>query len=274
MFDNCMALTSGKQAEEDSWTKTLPLVSSLTKRQIGQLWVNHTGHNTERSYGTKTREWRMDTTIHLTAIERSDADISFAWEFRKARERTPQNRADFVDVTIALVDDKWVGSGGATRRKGKPSDQEAGLLRVLAELIKGPTMVMHRGCMAIHSDSWRDACLQRGLVPNAHFQNLSVSAGPEKPHRMRRRTGVGNLGAKWEYTPRLCCAPLKNLVNFCCATPFCNKPATNRADFVALCCRPVAGLLRRCCACCGPLRNKRNNPLGVGAVARGFSFGP
>ena len=168
MFDNCMALTSGKQAEEDSWTKTLPLVSSLTKRQIGQLWVNHTGHNTERSYGTKTREWRMDTTIHLTAIERSDADISFAWEFRKARERTPQNRADFVDVTIALVDDKWVGSGGATRRKGKPSDQEAGLLRVLAELIKGPTMVMHRGCMAIHSDSWRDACLQRGLVPNAH----------------------------------------------------------------------------------------------------------
>ena len=167
-FDNCMALTSGKQAEEDSWTKTLPLVSSLTKRHIGQLWINHTGHNTDRSYGTKTRDWRMDTTIHLNAVERADTDISFNWEFRKARERTPQNRADFVDVAIALVDDQWVGSGGAVRRRGKPSDQEASLLRVLDELIKGSTTVRHRGCTAVHSDRWRDACLQRGLVPNAH----------------------------------------------------------------------------------------------------------
>jgi hypothetical protein len=166
-FDNCMALTSGKQAEEDSWTKTLPLVSSLTKRHIGQLWINHTGHNTDRSYGTKTRDWRMDTTVHLNRVERADTDISFSWEFRKARERTPQNRADFIDVTIALVDDMWIGSGSATRRRGKPSAQENSLLRVLNELLKGPSMVMHyRGHMAIHSDPWQAECLRQGLVKN------------------------------------------------------------------------------------------------------------
>jgi hypothetical protein len=166
MFDNCMALTSGKQAEEDSWTKALPLVSSLTKRQIGQLWINHTGHNTERSYGTKTREWRMDTTIHLTAMERSDADISFNWEFRKARERTPQNRADFTDAAIALVDDKWVGSGGAAQRRGKPSGQEIGVLQVFDQLIKSPAMVMHQGQMCVHNDPWQAACLRQGLLKN------------------------------------------------------------------------------------------------------------
>jgi hypothetical protein len=108
----------------------------------------------------------MDTTVHLTAVERADADISFNWEFRKARERTPQNRTDFVDVGIALVDDNWVGSGGPARHKGKPSAQEASLLRVLTELLRSPNMVVHQGHMAIHSDPWQEECLRQGLVKN------------------------------------------------------------------------------------------------------------
>ena len=165
IFDNVMALTIGDQKDEESWSKVLPLVSELTRRQIGQVWINHTGHDPSRSYGSKTKEWRMDTTIHLTAVERNDTDVSFQLGFRKARERTPETRADFDDVNIALVDDKWWGSGAVLRQRKKPSDAEASVLRVFDELIKGPTMFMHiSGRMAIHAEQWSAECLRQGVV--------------------------------------------------------------------------------------------------------------
>jgi RecA-family ATPase len=104
-FDNIMALIQGDQKDELGWTAVLPLINRLTKRGIGQLWIHHTGHDASRGYGTKTREWRMDTVVHLMEVERTDTDICFQFEFRKARERTPESRTDFQDVTIALVED-------------------------------------------------------------------------------------------------------------------------------------------------------------------------
>ncbi len=92
----------------DTWRETLPWIRSLTKRGIGQMWVHHTGHDATRSYGTKTREWQMDTVIHMEKVERLDTDVSFKITFRKARERTPETRSDFEDVNIALVKDAWV----------------------------------------------------------------------------------------------------------------------------------------------------------------------
>jgi hypothetical protein len=168
-FDNCMALLAGDHKDEIGWTQALPLVSSLTKRRIGQLWIHHTGHDASRSYGTKTREWRMDTTIHLTKEEHDDVDISFKLEFRKARERRPDNRADFETVTVALVDDKWETTGRVIREKGKPSDAEVGLLRVFDQLIRSPTMFMHKEHMAVHSEQWRSECLRQGVVKTKNF---------------------------------------------------------------------------------------------------------
>jgi hypothetical protein len=43
----------------------------------------------------------------LEAAKRPDTDVSFKPTFKKARERTPQNRADFEPRTIALVQDVW-----------------------------------------------------------------------------------------------------------------------------------------------------------------------
>src|SRR5262249_31653068 len=92
-FDNVMALIAGDQKDEEGWRQTLPWVKSLPPRNIGQLWVHHTGHDETRSYGTKTREWHMDTTLHLDTVDRPDTDvISFQLTFRKARERTPATR--------------------------------------------------------------------------------------------------------------------------------------------------------------------------------------
>jgi hypothetical protein len=163
IFDNIMALLVGDQKDELSWNAILPLLSALTKRDIGQLWIDHTGHDATRGYGSKTKVWRMDTSIHLTAVERADTDISFQLEFRKARERTPETRADFEDAIISLIDDQWLEEGGR-RQPGKPSDQELSILAVLDELLCSSNVVTHKGRRAVHSDTWRDECLRRALL--------------------------------------------------------------------------------------------------------------
>ena len=108
-FDSIMALLLGDMKEEDAWRNTLPLVMALTARQIGQLWIHHTGHDASHGYGTKTREWQMDTVIHLDALENAPPglDIAFRLSFPKARERSPDNRLDFTDCTVTLSNDQW-----------------------------------------------------------------------------------------------------------------------------------------------------------------------
>jgi hypothetical protein len=119
IFDNVMSLISGSMVDEEAWALTLPWVKSLTRRGIGQLWVHHTGHDESKGYGTKTREWQMDVVIHLVKAERADTDVSFKLEFRKARERRPDNRADFQPVNIFLVDDQWHGDAPSGSQRAK-----------------------------------------------------------------------------------------------------------------------------------------------------------
>jgi hypothetical protein len=167
IFDNIMALLEGDQKDEVSWNAILPLVSELTKRSIGQIWIDHTGHDATRGYGSKTKQWRMDTVIHLTAVEKADVDIAFTLEFRKARERTPETRYDFEDLTVALVDDQWLENGGI-QKKGKPSGKEELMLEKLDALLVGSNVVTHEGHRAIHVDAWLTACLDENIVPNAN----------------------------------------------------------------------------------------------------------
>jgi hypothetical protein len=94
--------------EEDGWRQTLPWIKSLTKRKIGQIWIHHTGHDGTHSYGTKTREWQLDTVIRAEPVKREDTDVSLKVTFEKARERTPRNREDFADITVALVNELWI----------------------------------------------------------------------------------------------------------------------------------------------------------------------
>jgi hypothetical protein len=90
LFDNIMSLIGGDMKDEESWRQTLPWQHSLTKRKIGQMWIHHTGHDETKSYGTKTREWQMDTVVFMEEAKRDDTDVSFTLSFRKARERTPE----------------------------------------------------------------------------------------------------------------------------------------------------------------------------------------
>lgn len=118
-FDNIQSLLPGDMKEEEPWQQVLPWVSSLTRRSIGQLWVHHTGHDKTRGYGTKTREWRMDTVMIGEAVERPGADIAFSLRFDKARERTPHNREDFAPITVTLANDEWNVEHSAAPRKAK-----------------------------------------------------------------------------------------------------------------------------------------------------------
>jgi hypothetical protein len=56
IFDNVQSLLAGDMKEEASWEQTLPWIRDLTRREIGQAWIHHTGHDEAHGYGTKTRE--------------------------------------------------------------------------------------------------------------------------------------------------------------------------------------------------------------------------
>ena len=103
IFDNIQSLLVGDMKEEDQWAGVLPWVRDLTRRSIGQIWFHHTGHDETKSYGSKAREWQMDTVALMERDEADNTDLCFSLKFTKARERTPENRADFEPVTMRLI---------------------------------------------------------------------------------------------------------------------------------------------------------------------------
>jgi AAA domain len=166
IFDNIMCLTLGDQKDPLVWQQTLPFVLELTRRNVGQIWVHHTGHDTTKGYGDKSREWQLDTTAVLEKVERPDTDVSFTLSFHKARERTPATRRDFQDVTVALVNDRWEGSlegRRASRDTIRPAVQKA--LEALINVLAGDQAVTLPGNRrAAHRDHWATECNDRGLI--------------------------------------------------------------------------------------------------------------
>ena len=107
VFDSIMSLLAGTMSEEESWTPVKLLMRKITSKRIGQIWLHHS-NDTGRSFGTKTREWEMDTVVKL----KTD-DQAILWEFTKARLRTPQTLAQFKPRTIIRNEAGWsvVGEG-------------------------------------------------------------------------------------------------------------------------------------------------------------------
>jgi hypothetical protein len=164
IFDNIMSLIAGEMKDEEPWRETLPFQHALTKRKIGQIWLHHTGHDETRSYGTKTREWQMDTMLFGERIERPDADVSMKLEFRKARERTPATRADFTDITVALVNDEWVHTNPDGGSKTRPSPLGQKFLDALKNELAGDNATTSAGIRRVNQEAWRLECLALGLL--------------------------------------------------------------------------------------------------------------
>jgi AAA domain len=166
--DNIMSLTVGDMKDPEPWRQTIPWALSLTKRQIGQIWIHHTGHDETRSYGDKTREWQMDTVAHLDAVKRNETDVSFSMSFKKARERTPTTRFDFQDVKIALVNDRWEHGLTDAQRPGKIPPQTRKALDALTNIIGSDKAVALSGNRrAAEVEQWKAECALLGLIdPN------------------------------------------------------------------------------------------------------------
>jgi hypothetical protein len=164
IFDNVMALISGDQKDEEGWHQAMKWIRGLTRRRIGQIWIHHTGHDTTRGYGTKTREWQMDSVIHLDAVERAGTDVSFRLSFPKAREREPSTRTDFRDVEIALVNDQWTYSGavgGVGQQRVSPWVKKFYDALCVATGKSGTHM---NGAPSATYEQWRSECELSGLL--------------------------------------------------------------------------------------------------------------
>ena len=146
-FDRIMSLLKGDDKfGEDSWKKTLPWIYDLTRREIGQVWVHHTGHKEDHGYGAKFREWHLDAVLMLIrTVIPDDSELAFNVTFTKARDQGPDNTRDFASFLAYFNQDKWCSSEAA---KAAAEDETA----------KGQ-------CLQILNDTIKsDGCIQQVLV--------------------------------------------------------------------------------------------------------------
>jgi len=130
VFDSIMCLLTGSMAEEESWEPVKAMARKISKKRIAQIWLHHTGHDTSKAFGTKTREWEMDTVVSLTKDAQNDEHILM--EFKKARLRTPKTREQFEPLKIACNDGGWTIIGSGTKAKGdgeKPASKRESMRR-------------------------------------------------------------------------------------------------------------------------------------------------
>jgi hypothetical protein len=117
----------------------------------------------------------MDVVIHLTKVERADTDVSFKLEFRKARERRPDNRADFQEVEISLVNDQWACDAASRASPIKVSPLAMKFLEALQNVVAGGEQPKSRrlhGCHAVHSDDWKAECGLLALLDRKGQKNI------------------------------------------------------------------------------------------------------
>jgi hypothetical protein len=172
IFDNIMSLLSGSPKDVESWQAVLPWVLRLTARKIGTIWVHHSGHDATRQYGDSSRTWQMDTCIHLDSVKRTDTDISFKLTFKKARQRTPETRDDFQDITVALVDDVWEHDAIVTevpkaKVKGQAKVALGFLMNAINECGAPPPerfQLPKSVSRVVTIAQWRDECQRRNLA--------------------------------------------------------------------------------------------------------------
>lgn len=168
IFDNLMSLLTGDIKDPLQWQQTLPWALNLTARTIGQLWVHHTGHNADRAYGDKSREWQLDTVMHLDKVDRDNTDLAFNLSFQKARHRTPTTRFDFQDCLIALVNDQWTCELTDARLPAKISPQTKKAFDALNNVLAGDRAVsISGGRRAAKSADWRSELALLGMIDPA-----------------------------------------------------------------------------------------------------------
>jgi hypothetical protein len=204
IFDNVMSLIAGDQKDEVPWSETLPLVQSLSGKRIGQLWLDHTGHNADRQYGSSTKGWRFDTIGIMTPLpddQRIKHEVAFTLSFEhpgKARRRTPDNWADFEMCTIRLADDRWTSEAAVASGPQKPIGKVPPTRQPFYDALVAAISKSATGPGRTTLPTWELECLRRGLIerpaaeaPKEHWQHRDAR------YRAFRKAKSDLLAAKW-----------------------------------------------------------------------------
>jgi hypothetical protein len=107
----------------------------------------------------------MDTVAIMKEEKQPGIDISFTLSFPKARARTPENRGDFAEVAVALVEDQWVCKTTASNKA-----ELDGLALKFFEALQDAAADSGdkvNDCPAASLDLWRQHCIKHGLIDPA-----------------------------------------------------------------------------------------------------------
>ena len=132
IFDNLQALTSLPLKEEEGWLKIAPWARTLTRRNIGQMWIHHTGKDASKGdYGTSIKRWGMDTVMVGSGGE--GLGIDMALKFTKARGAGPGTWDEFEPLQVKLGDDGW--SVGEVKSSGRTNKSVPIALKALQQVM-------------------------------------------------------------------------------------------------------------------------------------------
>ena len=200
IFDSMMCLLVGPLSEEETWAPCLPLIRQLSARRIAQVWLNHTGHDATRSFGTKTKEWEFDGVILLSKHPTDDTAVLL--QFTKARLRTPKTAGLFKPQLIRRAEHGWtteaatVGRAEGNHRATQAGVAEGRLPRTRRRCCGQPRTQRRAGAQGRHrcdppqDDRTRLLDHRGGKAPRARAHCVPAREGstdPGWPVRQRRR---------------------------------------------------------------------------------------
>jgi hypothetical protein len=169
-----MSLIAGVMKEEEPWQQTLPLVLGITALGKAQIWLDHTGHNTDRQYGTSIKGWFFDAIGVLTRLpddvnagdRETGFDLSFDAPNGKARNRDPDRWDDFAPHRIRLTDTGWshelIGRNNRGKTKGSGKVQPG--VQLFHDALMDALAVASTNPGETTIAAWERECLRRDLM--------------------------------------------------------------------------------------------------------------
>jgi hypothetical protein len=195
-----MCLLTGSMAEEESWAPVKDLVRLLSARRIAQVWLHHTGHDATKGFGTKTREWEMDTIIMLSKLEGGgdDPSAAFQLEFRKSRMKTPDNYKQFAARIVRSTAEGFTSEDALAAAKGGANSEQETIRRKfvaaydeLANGVAPSTGFNGAPVRKVKTDALREWLKRRGFLDTTEKGHLTATS---KTHFRRAKNQLLDKG--------------------------------------------------------------------------------
>ena len=215
VFNSIMCLLSGNMSEEDSWAYVKGVIRRVTARRIAQIWLHHTGHDASKGFGTKTREWEMDTVIGL--FQDPDEKEHIQIEFKKNRLKTPSTAEQFASLKISYTPGGWAVVGeiiGERQKTGSLSPEtlaiKHGIVDAygrLADNIQPSHGLDGKPVRKVSLDMIREDVSRRGLLDLDNETGHLTNSGKSEWRRARlaltdtAKTHILLDGLFWKITP-------------------------------------------------------------------------